>query len=83
MYPASFLRNLNALFWQDTQVMNLLQESTIHCPYCGEAITILVDGSAEQQQYIEDCQVCCRPMNISVSVSVSGSCQVEARDEND
>lgn len=63
--------------------MNLLQENTISCPYCGEMITILVDGSIEEQQYVEDCQVCCRPMNICVTVSANGGCQVEARDEND
>jgi len=63
--------------------MNLLQENKISCPYCGELITILVDGSVEEQQYIEDCQVCCRPINIRVTVSASGNCVVEARDEND
>lgn len=63
--------------------MNLLQESAISCPYCGEEITILVDESVEEQQYIEDCQVCCRPIDIRVIVSASGSCQIEARDEND
>jgi hypothetical protein len=63
--------------------MNLLQENTISCPYCGEMITILVDGSVDEQQYIEDCQVCCRPIDIRVSVSANGSCQIEARDEND
>ena len=65
------------------RLMNLLQENTISCPYCGEIITILVDGSVEEQQYIEDCQVCCRPINIRVTVSADGSCQIEARDEND
>ena len=63
--------------------MNLLQENTISCPYCGEMITILVDGSVEEQQYIEDCQVCCRPIDIRISVLANGSCQIEARDEND
>lgn len=63
--------------------MNLLQESLISCPYCGEAITILVDNSIEEQQYIEDCQVCCRPMDIRVRVSADGSYQVEARNENE
>ncbi len=63
--------------------MNLLQENIISCPYCGEMITILVDGSVDEQQYIEDCQVCCRPIDIRVSVSANGSCQIEARDEND
>lgn len=63
--------------------MNLLQENTISCPYCGELITILVDGSVEEQQYIEDCQVCCRPIDIRVNISTNGSCMVQARGEND
>ncbi len=62
--------------------MDLLQETSIGCPYCGEVITILVDGSVEKQQYIEDCQVCCRPMDIRVIVSANGSCQIDVRDEN-
>ncbi|MFC1696683.1 CPXCG motif-containing cysteine-rich protein [Pseudomonadota bacterium] len=63
--------------------MNLLQESTISCPYCGEVISILVDGSVEEQQYIEDCEVCCRPMDIRVNVSANGSIQVDVHSEND
>ncbi len=46
-----------------------LQNSTIQCPYCWETIEILVDCSVESQQYIEDCQVCCRPINIAVTMS--------------
>ncbi|WP_432473587.1 CPXCG motif-containing cysteine-rich protein [Amphritea sp. HPY] len=38
----------------------------IHCPYCGEAIEIEVDCSAGDQEYIEDCQVCCCPIQLSV-----------------
>jgi transposase-like protein len=63
--------------------MNMLQEIYITCPYCGEHITVLADGSVEEQRYIEDCQVCCRPMDILVNVSQDGRCQVEARAEND
>lgn len=37
----------------------------IRCPYCAEAITILIDLSADSQSYIEDCEVCCQPMQIS------------------
>ena len=40
----------------------MLPSTTITCPYCGEAIELLIDDSAGDQQYIEDCQVCCRPM---------------------
>jgi hypothetical protein len=63
--------------------MDLLQEAVISCPYCGESITILVDGSLEQQQYIEDCQVCCKPMVVHLQVSTNGHCRVEARHEDE
>ncbi|MDX1499694.1 MAG: CPXCG motif-containing cysteine-rich protein [Woeseiaceae bacterium] len=46
----------------------LIPERRIDCPYCGEPVTILVDVSAGSQAYIEDCEVCCRPMNIDVVV---------------
>ena len=63
--------------------MDLLQESTISCPYCGETITILVDESVEEQQYFEDCEVCCRPMHITVEVPANGRLRVDVRSEND
>jgi hypothetical protein len=43
-----------------------LTERDVSCPFCGEAITLLVDASAGAQTYIEDCQVCCRPMQVTV-----------------
>ena len=43
-----------------------LNERRIRCPFCGEAISITIDLSAESQSYVEDCQVCCQPMQISV-----------------
>jgi len=45
-------------------------EKEIFCPYCGEAITVFIDGSIEYQEYIEDCQVCCRPIVLKVSVDL-------------
>jgi transcription elongation factor Elf1 len=48
--------------------MELLSEERARCPFCGEAISVLVDLSVTEQSYIEDCQVCCRPMQISVDV---------------
>lgn len=35
------------------------------CPYCGENISMLVDPSIYSQQYIEDCEVCCNPIQIT------------------
>jgi len=37
----------------------------VSCPYCGEAITLLLDLSVEEQSYIEDCSVCCQPTTVS------------------
>jgi Cysteine-rich CPXCG len=37
--------------------------SVLTCPYCGEPIDSFVDpGGGERQEYIEDCSVCCRPI---------------------
>ena len=60
-----------------------LAEKPISCPYCGEIITILVDDSLPEQQYVEDCQVCCRPIVISVSVDSDGEVAVVAGVENE
>ena len=35
-----------------------------YCPYCGELISALLDLSVQEQNYIEDCEVCCNPINI-------------------
>lgn len=58
-------------------------ERFIHCPYCGESISVMVDDSEAGQQYTEDCQVCCRPMVMDVAVDDDGSVSVRARTEND
>ena len=60
-----------------------LTEQPISCPYCGEAITILVDDSLPEQQYVEDCQVCCRPIVLNVSVDSDGDAVVVATAENE
>ena len=46
------------------------------CPYCAETIDILVDCSVEEQAYIEDCRVCCRPIEIEVVVDIEGNISV-------
>jgi hypothetical protein len=35
------------------------------CPYCGEEISMVLDLSVSRQTYIEDCEVCCNPIQIS------------------
>jgi hypothetical protein len=60
-----------------------LSEQNISCPYCGEAISVLVDDSLSQQSYVEDCQVCCRPIVLDVSVDADGDVVIGARAENE
>lgn len=36
------------------------------CPYCGEVLELLIDGSLPRQRYTEDCAVCCQPMVVVV-----------------
>ena len=40
----------------------MLESEDYQCPYCGEWCNALLDLSAGDQQYIEDCSVCCRPI---------------------
>jgi hypothetical protein len=56
--------------------MELLETASINCPYCGEPLQITVDRSAGDQDYIEDCQVCCQPIELRLRVS-DGSWQLE------
>ena len=55
----------------------------IDCPYCGETIEILIDGSVEHQRYIEDCWVCCRPIDIEVTMGADAEIDVIVRTESD
>ena len=40
-------------------------EHFFQCPYCWEEISMLLDTSIYQQTYIEDCEVCCNPIEVS------------------
>lgn len=44
-----------------------MEEYFFQCPYCWEEISMLFDISVSSQTYIEDCEVCCNPIEIEVS----------------
>jgi len=50
----------------------MLETIVIHCPYCGEGYETAVDLSPGSQKYIEDCAVCCRPIEITLRVDEEG-----------
>jgi len=60
-------------------MINQLVEVAVQCPYCWEEITLLIDASIELQEYVEDCEVCCRPIDFVVEVDEQGLAKVEAR----
>lgn len=39
-------------------------EHPFTCPYCWESITMLLDLTVEDQNYVEDCEVCCNPISL-------------------
>lgn len=59
-------------------------EAEVQCPYCGEVVEITLDpGGGMLQEYVEDCQVCCRPWRVRVNYQADGRAIVslEADDE--
>ena len=60
-----------------------LLEVQVQCPYCWERFTLLVDASVASQEYVEDCEVCCRPIDFSVDVDEHGGASVAARSQDE
>ncbi|MEM6708678.1 MAG: CPXCG motif-containing cysteine-rich protein [Pseudomonadota bacterium] len=62
-----------------------VEEVATHCPYCGEPITVLVEPETVDvgDGYVEDCQVCCRPMMLFPHQEHDGTIWVDARQENE
>ena len=60
-------------------MINQLIETSVQCPYCWESFTLLVDGSVESQEYGEEGEVCCRPIDFVVEVDDLGEVAVVAR----
>ena len=48
--------------------MNPFDTTSLPCPYCGALIELEIDNTSGNQKYIEDCHICCRPINVSVTL---------------
>jgi len=58
------------------------EEASYTCDACGEEIVIPIDPSAgSNQEYVEDCPVCCIPNVIHVEISKDGNLAVSAKAE--
>ena len=63
--------------------MEFLEEGVVNCPYCGESLDVLLDPQEVGQQYIEDCQVCCKPITFDLALDANGEVAVSVRDERE
>lgn len=57
--------------------IRLDDEAAVECPHCGEPAQISLDPhGGSHQEYIEDCQVCCRPWMVRLTIQPDGSASV-------
>ncbi|MFC5577033.1 CPXCG motif-containing cysteine-rich protein [Lysobacter niabensis] len=61
----------------------MLPTIAVPCPYCGERVELMIDASNDLQHYVEDCPVCCRPMEIAVAFDAGGELLVSATRDSD
>ncbi len=59
--------------------MNLEEDIDVQCPFCFEFISIRIDSTAgESQEFVYDCEVCCRPINITAKQKTNGNFEINA-----
>lgn len=56
-----------------------MKERFFQCPYCWETISMLVDASQAHQTYIEDCEICCNPIQLTISAQNNEILSVEVK----
>ena len=62
----------------------MTQVQNVQCPYCGETFETEIDVSVGNQEYIEDCYVCCKPIVFRIEVDMDGELAgLEVQREND
>ncbi|HTC16360.1 MAG TPA: CPXCG motif-containing cysteine-rich protein [Steroidobacteraceae bacterium] len=61
--------------WEPTRGARLTPEEfvAVLCPYCGERLETRVDLTADEPRYVEDCEVCCRPIEFQVERDPGGA----------
>ena len=61
----------------------MLPTVRVHCPYCGEPVELAIDQSVDLQHYVEDCAVCCKPIEVSVAIDAAGEVLLSATRDSD
>jgi transcription elongation factor Elf1 len=60
-----------------------INEHFFDCPYCFSQISMILEVMSEKQEYIEDCEVCCRPIVVEFSGLEGGGLDFQAKSTND
>ena len=71
---------LNSL--DNTHLISVIVEEKAVCPYCWESIYFEIDTSVSEQEYVEDCHVCCNPILLRVN-SFGSAVNIETAKEDD
>jgi hypothetical protein len=54
-------------------------EKSFTCPYCWQQISMVFDMTVRSQTYVEDCEVCCKPIHIRYAVHQNDIVEFEAK----
>lgn len=60
----------------------MVEEHHFTCPYCWQTISMLLDLSVRGQSFVEDCEVCCRPIEVAYTVADEVLDTFEAKQSN-
>lgn len=63
--------------------MTFVNSYFLACPYCLEQIEVCIDTSAGSQVYMEDCEVCCHPIQFRIMMDGNEVTDIEASRENE
>lgn len=58
---------------EQRQAIGTAEFHNIQCPYCGERFDTLVDSGPGAAAYIEDCQICCQPIEFEIQIDSRGA----------
>lgn len=62
--------------------MNGLETKQVQCPCCWETFAAVIDCSVTEQEYVEDCYVCCRPLIFQVQTDGAEVTAINVISEN-
>ena len=72
------ISRLTRIDWDDSRILERV-EYFFACPHCWQRISVVLDTSVRSQTYVEDCEVCCHPIEVRYAVEDDVVCEFEAR----